>query len=151
MDHTTATFRHLTPVQLRFSDTDLIGHINNSVYQSFFDVARLSYFREVMGEEPDWKNFAFFLASIRIDYFSPVLLSEKVAVRSRTEMIGDKSITMVQELFNSETGEIKAFNRSTLVGFSVPENKTESVPDSWKKNIAGYEVNILYKYPLESN
>ena len=25
-------FRHRLPVQMRFSDTDMLGHVNNSVY-----------------------------------------------------------------------------------------------------------------------
>ena len=36
-------FFHETPLQIRFNDVDVMGHVNNSVYQNYFDVARLRY------------------------------------------------------------------------------------------------------------
>ena len=32
METTSPAFRHTLPLQLRFNDIDLLGHVNNSVY-----------------------------------------------------------------------------------------------------------------------
>jgi acyl-CoA thioester hydrolase len=40
---------HTTPVQIRFNDIDLMGHVYNAKYQEFFDLARIKYFEEVLG------------------------------------------------------------------------------------------------------
>ena len=37
-------FRRTTQVQLRFNDIDALGHVNNSVYFQFFDLAKTEYF-----------------------------------------------------------------------------------------------------------
>ena len=37
--HTTEGFRHHTDVQIRFNDIDILGHVNNTVYFSFYDTA----------------------------------------------------------------------------------------------------------------
>ena len=37
-------FKRSTSVQLRFNDIDALGHVNNSVYFQFFDLAKTEYF-----------------------------------------------------------------------------------------------------------
>jgi len=146
MDHTQISYRHKTPVQLRFNDIDQLGHVNNAVYQQLFDVARLGYFQDVLEEMPDWLGLSMVLASIRIDYFKPIHLEEQVYIRTKTEMLGDKSLTMVQEIYNLGTGEIKAFNRSVLVGYSAEIRETVSLPVRWRDRITAYEQSLFYKY-----
>ena len=40
METTSPAFRHTLPLQLRFNDIDLLGHVNNSVYFSFYDLGK---------------------------------------------------------------------------------------------------------------
>ena len=40
METTSPAFRHTLPLQLRFNDIDLLGHVNNSVYFSFYDAGK---------------------------------------------------------------------------------------------------------------
>lgn len=42
-------FRHTMPVQIRFSDVDQFGHMNNSVYFSLYDLAKTTYIKDVFG------------------------------------------------------------------------------------------------------
>ena len=44
------------PVQLRFSDLDTLGHVNNSVYLNLFDLGKSIYFEQAAGERQDWNN-----------------------------------------------------------------------------------------------
>ena len=46
-------FRHTMPVQIRFSDVDQFGHMNNSVYFSLYDLAKTTYIKDVLGSA-DW-------------------------------------------------------------------------------------------------
>ena len=43
----TPDFHHSIPVQIRFNDIDMLGHVNNTVYFSFFDLGKARYFEEV--------------------------------------------------------------------------------------------------------
>ena len=49
-DENNITYRHRMPAQLRFSDVDTFGHVNNSVYFSLFDMGKTQYFIDVVGE-----------------------------------------------------------------------------------------------------
>ena len=42
------SYRHRTPVQLRFSDVDRFGHVNNAVMFSIYDMAKTEYFNSVL-------------------------------------------------------------------------------------------------------
>ena len=41
------------PVQIRFSDVDQFGHMNNSVYFSLYDLAKTTYIKDVLGSVRD--------------------------------------------------------------------------------------------------
>ncbi len=151
MNSKSGDFKHITPIQIRFNDIDIMGHVNNSVHQNYYDVARVDYFRNVLKEDIDWDHFTVVLASIHIEFYKPVFLQENVAVRTRIEQIGEKSLTMVQELYNPETGEIKSFNRAVLVGFWRKEGVTGIIPEEWKSDITHFEGKISMKYPVNPN
>jgi acyl-CoA thioester hydrolase len=64
--------KHKTPVQLRFKDVDALGHVNNANHLSFFELARIHFFDEVIGEEIDWNTTGMILARATVDYKQPV-------------------------------------------------------------------------------
>ena len=43
-------------IQVRFADLDVMGHVNNSVYLSYFEMTRVHYFKELVGANWDWRN-----------------------------------------------------------------------------------------------
>lgn len=66
-------FRHRVPLQLRFNDIDMLGHLNNSVYVSFMDLGKAAYFKTVMPTDIDWKRINVVVANINCDFFCSVL------------------------------------------------------------------------------
>ena len=43
----TIEFIHRTPVQLRFRDIDMFGHVNNNVYLELMDMAKASFYAQI--------------------------------------------------------------------------------------------------------
>ena len=98
-------FIHETTVQVRFNDIDMMGHVNNAVYQNYFDFGKVQYFNTVLGKDVDWQENGLVLAKITIEYFSPVLLDDNLCIRSRISRIGTKSLDMVQELVDKNSAK----------------------------------------------
>ena len=48
-------FHHALPIQLRFNDVDKFGHVNNTVYFSFYDLGKTEYFASVC-PGVDWEK-----------------------------------------------------------------------------------------------
>ena len=135
-------FFHHTPIQIRFNDIDIMAHVNNSVYQNFFDLARTHYFEEVFQERINWKKQALVLAKITIEYINPIFLEEKIEVLTKVHTLGNKSLQMFQKIINSETNEVKAQNDAVLVAIGVEENEPISLPNEWRLKIQQFEKDI---------
>jgi acyl-CoA thioester hydrolase len=144
-DHKPVKYFHLTPIQIRFNDIDQLGHVTNSVYQQYFDLGRMNYFNEVLKEQLDWEVEGLILASISIDYLSPIKLYDNVVVRTKIYHIGNKSLKMSQELFDESTGKITANSKATMVGFCNKNEVTIKIPERWRKSIIAFEHDLLFE------
>jgi acyl-CoA thioester hydrolase len=151
METETSKYRHTTPVQIRFNDIDILGHVNNAVYQHYYDYARVQYFKKILGDVVDWKTYSLILASIKLDFFSPISLFDEVEVETRVEMLGNKSISMKQKLINSKTREVISSNRAVLVAYNSELSQTIEIPAEWKNKFVHFEENISMKYPVSTN
>src|SRR5581483_8513193 len=65
--------------QARFRDLDAIGHVNNAVYLTYVESARVAYWLHVTGRQ-GIKAIDIILARVEIDYRSPVAMGETIEV-----------------------------------------------------------------------
>ncbi|MFC2151882.1 acyl-CoA thioesterase [Bacteroidota bacterium] len=144
MSNNNLSFFHKTPIQIRFNDIDIMAHVNNSVYQNYFDMARTQYFEKVFEQRMEWKIKALVLAKITIEYLNPIFLHEEIVVLSKVYKLGNKSLQMNQEIINASTNEIKAKNDAILVAFGLKENEAIQLPDEWRSKIIKYENDVVF-------
>jgi acyl-CoA thioester hydrolase len=123
------------PVVLR--DLDAFGHVNNAVYLTYVENGRVDYFRAVLGiERPeDLHNI---MASVTLNYRSPVSYGESVHVGVRTERIGDKSLTLYYEL-RADDDRLVADATTVQVAFDYAEGRAVPVPEHWRRRLAEFE------------
>jgi len=88
-------FAHRREVEVRFADTDAMGHVNNAAYLTFVEAARLAWWSDITGEaiqrEGD-RAEGLILAEADIAFRSPVLFGEIVVVETRATRIGRTSL-----------------------------------------------------------
>jgi acyl-CoA thioester hydrolase len=118
-------------IQVRFTDLDVLGHVNNNIYLSYFEMARVHYFKELLGIDWDWKKHTVVLAKNEVEYLQPVLLSHEPEVSMFTEHIGSKSFTLGYEL--KVNGIIFAKGRSVLVAFDGEKGTSMEIPLKMKE------------------
>ena len=126
-----------TPIQMRFADVDQLGHVNNVNLQHYFDLGKTGYYNEVLKRAPDWRGKAFIQRATDSEFLAQTRYGEPIAVRSWVEKVGTTSITMVQQIVNPETNEVKAVSRSVLVMFDFEAQQKIPVPDEWRRAIDG--------------
>ena len=136
-------FHCTTPVQLRFSDLDTLGHVNNAVYFSLFDLAKSDYFNKVKGTKQDWRHVNVVLANIHCDFLKQVLFDERVVVKTQTISIGDKSFTLLLHLVNEDTGEVKCVCTQIMVYLDPDTLRPARVDDEWRRALARFEQREL--------
>ncbi len=84
-------FGHRVAVDVRFADTDAMGHVNNAVYLTYCEMARIRYWTDVTGEPVAAGHEgaeSLILAEARITYRAPVFHGEVVTVETRATTVG---------------------------------------------------------------
>lgn len=150
MQNTINQYKHATPIDIRFSDCDILGHVNNAIYQQYFDFARMRYFQKVLEEEINWHENAVMVATITIDYLSPIPLDDDITLYTRIDALGNKSMGMTQLIYSQKDRKLRATNKAVLVCYNRKQNATVSIPESWRRRFLGYDRNITVKVPFGS-
>jgi len=112
-------------IQVRFADCDVMGHVNNAVYLSYFEMARMHYFHYMVGDKWDWKESGIILVRNEVTYLKPVLLRDKPEIKMIAGKIGTTSFEMTYELYVN--GEVYTTGLSKLVCFDFKTQKTVPV------------------------
>lgn len=134
-------FRHKVRIQTRFKDLDSMGHVNNANHLTYFELARISYFREVVKEEVDWHRQGIILARMEVDYKSPLLLEDDLWVHVRVSGFGRTSFTMeyMIEAVRADGSVVAATGKSVQVCFDYSRNVSLEVPPLWKSRVQAFE------------
>lgn len=127
------SFEHA--VDVRFSDHDLLGHVNNATYVTFLEEARVAYMLDGLGLSRD--DIATVLAHLEIDYEAPIRGAREVTVRVRVPSIGRTSFPMEYEV---RAGDRVVATAETVQVWTDPETgSSEPVPDDLREAITDLE------------
>jgi len=135
-------FKHKTPIQLRFKDGDIMGHVNNANHLTYIELARIKYFEDVVGSDASWsQQQGIILAHISIDYKQPLFVRDTVFVYTRCSKVGKKSIELSWAIVREkkDTEEIIAQGIAVLVCYDYTEKKPTEVPEEQRKKIEMFE------------
>jgi acyl-CoA thioester hydrolase len=132
------TFRYETEIPLRYRDLDPMGHVNNAVYASYCEQARMDYFDDVFEMDLDTLNMV--LAHLELDYERPIRQGQSVTVRVRVAEIGGSSFRMAFELLADD--EVAATGETTQVVLGEDGTPTQ-VPEAWRERVRAFEDAVV--------
>lgn len=138
-------FRHLTTSPLRWSDEDMLGHLNNLVYMQLAEEGRVRYFHEVFPKsalDTFWDQNGVILADIQCSFLKQVNWPADMEIGTRIARIGNSSAELLNGLFVE--GELVARLKSVIVWMNYADNRSEAWPEEVKSAIKHYE-----KLPVE--
>ena len=136
-------FHHSIPVLLRFNDIDILGHLNNSVYFTLFDLGKTQYFNAVRGEQIEWMTADIVIANVNCDFMAQTFYHEPLEVRTQTLKMGEKSIVLAQQVYNSDTGEVKAQCTCVMVSFDIATGLSKPLAEHWRTSLQAFEQRPL--------
>jgi acyl-CoA thioester hydrolase len=134
-------FKHKIKIQVRYKDVDKQGHVNNANHLTYFETARVEYFKDVFRREMDWIKTGMILAKSEIDYFEPIFLEDDIFCYTKITSFGNKSFEISNILTKStDKGEINvAEGKSVIVCFNYETKQTTEIPLEWKDAVKAYE------------
>src|SRR3990172_8607581 len=133
-------FRFFHPVEVRYGDLDPQGHLNNAKYLTYFETARINYFVNLGLFMPghSFMDIGVILADARVTFHASVEYGMPVKVGVRTSRLGNKSMTVEQNIVHAETGEVLASGQVILVAFDYHTNKSLPIPDVMREKISKF-------------
>lgn len=114
---------HLTEIQVRFSDTDALGHVNNVSFAAYLETARVDLFAELRAAGGDIPTV---LAHLSIDFRREIKLDQQVQVQTLCVRLGRSSWTYAQRILAG--GGVCAEASSVQVHVNPLTMRPESVP-----------------------
>ena len=123
--------RHTTPLQLRFCDTDALGHINNSAYAQYAELGRLDFFLITKTMVAN-----LILARLEVDFRMQLQPNVEASIQTWVEKIGNTSITLNQSV--QVEGKSACDIRSVIVFFDYDEHKPTRVSEEVREMLRPY-------------
>ncbi|MFL5684434.1 MAG: acyl-CoA thioesterase [Chloroflexota bacterium] len=142
-------FAHRVSMDVRFADTDAMGHVNNAVYLTYCEMARIRYWSDVTGEPVAAGHEgaeSLILAEARITYRAPVFHTETVTVETRATHIGRSSFTLEHRLTSCAPGgspRLVALSESVMVRYDYRTDRPAPLSDAFIRAIETFEGRSL--------
>ena len=133
-------FTHTFSQDVAFRDLDGLGHVNNAVYLSYVESARLAYMQEVLG--PLELEELGIVADVKISFRSPAALGETLEVGHRVSRVGATSLLFDFEVRGGD-GRLVAEGSTVHVAFDYGVRRPVPVPEKWRNRIESYEARSL--------
>jgi len=139
-----SSFIHKLKIQVRFKDIDKQGHVNNANHITYFETARVEYFKDVFRNSIDWIKTGMILANTEITYKRPILLEDEVYCYTKIIRFGTKSfeIENVITIEDEHNKYLAAYGKSTLVCINYDTKETIEVPKEWVEAVKNFERHL---------
>ncbi len=121
-------------VQVTFRDLDALAHVNNAVYATYFESARIAYYQDLTGMTLDKLNII--LAEMTISYKAPAYFDEWLAIGVKVDSIGTKSFVMSYAVVRAGDDALIATGRSVLVFYDYTLGRSVPATEEFRRLVA---------------
>ncbi|NTV64062.1 MAG: acyl-CoA thioesterase [Oscillochloris sp.] len=121
-------------LDVRFRDLDTFNHVNNSVYATYLESARIEFYHHLTGMPLEKLNII--LAELTIKYKAPAFYKDHLGVGIKVASIGTKSFSLEYTIARASDQALIASARSVLVMYDYNLGKTVPIPEEFKRRVA---------------
>ncbi len=125
-----------TTIPVRWRDLDAYNHVNNSLFLSFLEEARIQWFEGLPGP---WRSADHepLLAAATINFRRPILYPESVRVCLSVERVGRSSLTVGHRMTSAGDDEVLYSDGNTvLVWVSPADGRPVPLPEVVRRVVA---------------
>jgi acyl-CoA thioester hydrolase len=134
-------FNFSLPLQIRWSDLDPLGHVNNAVYVTYFEIVRGHYMLHACPGW-DWQRDMFLIGNVNVHFLKELkLTADKTHVHIRTSKIGTKSFVLDYAIITQKGDEqvVHATGHTTQIMFDMKSRKTIEIPDWVREAMVAFD------------
>jgi len=134
-----ANYKYSTPIFIRFSDIDAFGNVSNTIYLTYFEIARSNYWKEII--KWDMGKIGVILGKFEINYLKPLVLEDQIKCYVRTSRIGNSSFDVMYVLvkITPDGEEICTTGKSLCVSYDYTAKKPIGIPKEERQRMIEYD------------
>jgi acyl-CoA thioester hydrolase len=114
-------------LQPRFSETDALGHVNNTVLPVWFEEARTPIFK-LFSPGMDITDWHLIIAKIDVEFLAEIFYGKEVEIRTYMNKIGNSSMVVGHEAW--QEGKLVSKGTAILVHFDHKAKVSKPIPDN---------------------
>jgi len=135
----TDIFKYRTELEMRFTDLDMMGHVNNAVYFTYMEIGRTKYWKQAI--HWDWKKTGVVMGKASITYIKPLHLGDKISMYVRTSRIGNTSFDLEYLIVKMQNGEeiICSKGKTVCVVYDYETKSPISIPANERNKMIEFE------------
>lgn len=119
----------------RWHDNDIYGHINNTVYYSFFDTAVNKYLIESCGMDIANDSVVAYVVSSSCDYFTPCTYPADLEVGLRVNTLGKTSVEYGLAVFKHDESNALVVGKFTHVFVDRAKGRAVEMPSKTRTEL----------------
>jgi acyl-CoA thioester hydrolase len=119
----------ITIIEPRFSETDILGHINNTARQDIFKLVHPNL------SSSDWPMI---IAHIHVDFILQTEYGDKVTIKSSISKIGKKSFDVTHEAYQNQL--LVAKGNAVLVWYNYAQQSSSLIPEEIRELLKQHQL-----------
>ena len=115
MTHNPRKFVYEIEQLVRWCDMDAFGHVNNSVYFSYFESARIAWWKTIAPKEISFENQGPVIIDAHCTFFKAIIFPETLLIKLYVGPAGRSSHECYYEIYAKEPSTLLYASGSTKV------------------------------------
>lgn len=128
-----------TSIQSRLCDFDVFNHVNNVSQQQYLDIGRIDFILEHICADMFARSVRVILVSVNMNFVDQLTMGSPIEVVTELERVGNKSISLRQQIVKRVDGQdvVCTTSTSVLVAWDMSTQTTVPVPEEWRTRLLG--------------
>ena len=112
-------------IEPRVSETDGVGHINNTTIPIWFEAGRNQLFK-LFTPDSSFENWKMIILNMNVDYVDQIYFGRDVEIKTWVKRIGSSSLELYEEIHQEK--RLCAKGTAVYVNFNIQAQKSEPIP-----------------------
>ena len=121
---------------VRFSDCDMMGHVNHTVYFTYLEQCRLTWWKS-FGKTPGIGGVPTNIVHAECDYRAPAHVHDELEIGVTSVTLGRSSVTLGYQIRNVATGQLLAEGKTVNVTLDRETLRPIPIPDVTRRLLSG--------------
>tara|TARA_R110002124_G_scaffold77578_1_gene207789 strand:+ start:1777 stop:2223 length:447 start_codon:yes stop_codon:yes gene_type:complete len=122
-------FYHWHKLTIRFSDVDALQHVNNAVFNTYYEESRLRFLGEYFQMNKEYhEGRSFVMVRSEIEYLGQIKFPDTILIGTGISKVGNSNLDAFQGIYNAESKKLLSVAKTTGVWFDVKNQKPVRLP-----------------------